>query len=563
MSLKLFRITEFAQSSFFFRPTAHKAVHPLRVVALVSLWIATVGNLPLWQALSRLPELDNPRGLWFGLAFAALVFAWNAALLTLVCWRWTLKPAVMLSLVSTALGGYFMLNYGVVIDPTMMVNVMQTHPQEVRDLITWQLVVALLLVALLPAIWLWKVQLRHLSLAQSVLTNVLTLSGALALTLVVLLLVFQDFSSLMRNHTQLRYLINPLNSFFSAGYLAFEPVERGATQPQPIAADVRLGASYAKQSRPPLLILVLGETARSANFGVNGYARATTPGLANENIASYRKAWSCGTSTAASVPCMFSPLGREAYEKRTVNQENLMDALQQAGLAVLWIDNQSGCKGACDRIPSVVTSSQHVSGLCEGGECFDEIMLQDLDKRIEGLSAERRARGVVVVMHQMGSHGPAYAKRSPARFKRFLPECTDKALQQCSQQQIVNAYDNSIAYTDFFLTSVIGWLKQRGQSHATAMMYVSDHGESLGENNLYLHGMPFAIAPDVQKQVPWISWLSPEMQTRQALTTECLKGRADEPISHDHYFHSVLGLLDVHTAIYRSELDIFGPCRRS
>jgi lipid A ethanolaminephosphotransferase len=307
---------------------------------------------------------------------------------------------------------------------------------------------------------------------------------------------------------------------------------------------------------------VLGETARSANFGVNGYARATTPGLARENIASYRKAWSCGTSTAASVPCMFSPLGREAYEKRTVNQENLMDALQQAGLAVLWIDNQSGCKGACDRIPSVVTSSQHVSGLCEGGECFDEIMLQDLDKRIDALSAERRARGVVVVMHQMGSHGPAYAKRSPARFKRFLPECTDKALQQCSQQQIINAYDNSIAYTDFFLTSVIGWLKERGKSHATAMMYVSDHGESLGENNLYLHGMPFAIAPDVQKQVPWISWLSPEMQTRQALTTECLKGRADEAISHDHYFHSVLGLLDVRTAIYRSELDIFGPCRR-
>ena len=307
--------------------------------------------------------------------------------------------------------------------------------------------------------------------------------------------------------------------------------------------------------------LVLGETARSANFGVNGYARATTPGLTNENIASYRKAWSCGTSTAASVPCMFSPLGREAYEKRTVNQENLMDALQQAGLAVLWIDNQSGCKGACDRIPSVVTSSLHVSGLCEGGECFDEIMLQDLDKRIDGLSAERRARGVVVVMHQMGSHGPAYAKRSPARFKRFLPECTDKALQQCSQQQIINAYDNSIAYTDFFLTSVIGWLKERSKSHATAMIYVSDHGESLGENNLYLHGMPFAIAPDVQKQVPWINWLSPEMQTRQALTTECLKGRADEAISHDHYFHSVLGLLDVRTAIYRSELDIFGPCR--
>ncbi|MDP2371918.1 phosphoethanolamine transferase [Rhodoferax sp.] len=561
MSLKLFRITEFAQSSFFFRPTAHKAVHPLLTVALVSLWIASIGNLPLWLALSRLPELDNQRGLWFSLAFAAMVFACTFSVLTLACWRWTLKPALTLGLLTTAVGGYFMLSYGIVIDPTMMVNVLQTHPQEVKDLITWQLVVAVLVVAVVPAIWLWKVRVRHLGVARSLLGNLGAASGGVTLTLLVALLVFQDFSSLMRNHTQLRYLINPLNSFYAATYLAFKPVERGATPPQPIAADVKLGASYARQGQPPLLILVLGETARSANFSINGYARATTPGLAGEAITSHRNAWSCGTSTAASVPCMFSPLGREAFEQRSFNQENLLDALQQAGLAVLWVDNQSGCKGTCDRIPSVITSSQRVSGLCQGGECYDEIMLQDLEQRIEALSAERRARGVVIVMHQMGSHGPAYSKRSPPGFKRFLPECTDKALQQCSQAQIINAYDNSIAYTDFFLTSVIKWLKERHKSHATAMMYVSDHGESLGENNLYLHGMPYAIAPDVQKRVPWINWLSPEIETRRSLSTECLKSRTDEAISHDHYFHSVLGLLDVHTTLYRPELDIFAPCR--
>lgn len=413
MSLKLFRVTEFAQSSFFFHPTAYKAMHPLLIVALTSFWIASVGNLPLWQALYRLPELHNPRGLWFSLVFCIIVFACTFSVLTLASWRWTLKPVIALTLVTTALGGYFMLSYGVIIDPTMMVNVLQTHPQEVKDLVAWQLVVAVLLGALLPAIWLWRRPVRHLSLPRTVLTNLAAASGGITLTLILVLLVFQDFSSLMRNHTQLRYLINPLNSFFSTGYLAFKPVERGATPPQPIAADVKLGASYAQQTRPPLLILVLGETARSANFGINGYGRPTTPTLAAENIASYRNAWSCGTSTAASVPCMFSPMGREAFEKRAFNQENLMDALQQAGLAVLWIDNQSGCKGACDRIPSVVTSSEQVSGLCEDGECFDEIMLRDLSKRVDALSADRRARGIVIVMHQMGSHGPAYAKRSP------------------------------------------------------------------------------------------------------------------------------------------------------
>ena len=562
MSLKLFRVTELPQSSFFFHPAAYKAVHPLLIVALASLWIATIGNLPLWQALYRLPELDNSRGLWFSLVFLIVVFASTFSVLTLACWRWTLKPVVTLALITTAMAGYFMLSYGVVIDPTMMVNVLQTHPQEVRDLVAWQLVVTVLIGALLPTAWLWRVPVRHLSLPRTIMTNLAAVSCGLTLTLIMVLLVFQDFASLMRNHTHLRYLINPLSSFYSVGYLAFKPVARGATPPQPIAADVKLGPSYAQQSKPPLLFLVLGETARSANFGINGYARPTTPHLATENIASYRNAWACGTSTAASVPCMFSPMGREAFEKRAFNQQNLLDALHQAGLAVLWIDNQSGCKGACDRIPSIVTSSQKVSGLCQDGECYDEIMLRDLGPRLEALDAQRRSQGIVVVLHQMGSHGPAYSKRSPPKFKRFGPECTDKALQQCSREQIVNAYDNTIIYTDHFLTSVIQWLKTRQESHAAAMIYVSDHGESLGENNLYLHGLPYSIAPDVQKRVPWINWLSPEIQMRRGLTTECLKGKADTAISHDHYFHSVLGLLDVHTGIYRQELDIFKPCQR-
>ena len=173
-------------------------------------------------------------------------------------------------------------------------------------------------------------------------------------------------------------------------------------------------------------------------------------------------------------------------------------------------------------------------------------------------ASERRARGTVVFMHQMGSHGPAYHKRVPPAFKRFTPECASNALQQCDRQQVVNAYDNTIAYTDHFLAETIGWLKNR--PGPSAMVYVADHGESLGENNLYLHGLPYLIAPDVQKRVPWITWTSAAFEEQRGLRKSCLKAQQDQALKHDHYFHSVLGMAGVRAAEYRPELDIYTHC---
>ena len=563
MARKLFRNTEFAHSSHYGVTQERAATHPHRIVILASLWLASAGNVALWRALLALPELGNTRGLVFCIAFALMIAAVTCALLALLTWRWTLKPALTLLLFAAAAGAHYMLAYGIVIDTTMMVNVLQTDLREVRDLLGWQLLLTLFILALLPTVWLWRHPVRRVPLLRGLWQNAVLFVASLTLLALLLFAVFQDFASLMRNHIQLRYLINPLNSLYALGEIAAKPFERSAGPAQPIGLDARLGASHARPGKPPLLVLVLGETARAANFGINGYSRDTTPELARERIASWRNAWSCGTSTASSLPCMFSHLGREAFEARGNDYQGLIDVLDQAGLAVLWLDNQSGCKGLCDRIASVNTRTLTHPTLCKDGECLDQIMLDGLDARIQALDPARRQRGVVLVMHQMGSHGPAYYRRSPPAFKRFLPECTSNALQDCSREQVINAYDNTIAYTDHFLHGVIQWLKVREAGNATAMLYLSDHGESLGENNLYLHGLPYAIAPDVQKHVPWNTWFSPSFEQRRGIALPCVQARSGERVSHDNFFHSVLGLLDVQTGVYQRALDPYANCYRS
>nr|WP_296021589.1 phosphoethanolamine--lipid A transferase [uncultured Acidovorax sp.] len=544
---------------------APRPLHPAWVVVFISTWLATACNVPLWREVAQLPGQGSLRGWGFAIAFAFIVAAGNAALLTLLAWRWTLKPAAALVVLMAAFGAYFMLAYGVAIDASMLVNVLQTDVHEAGDLLNLRMLGTVLALAAPPLWWLLRRPVLRLSPLRHLVHNGLLLAGAAAVIVVCLLLVFQDFASTMRNHTKLRYLINPLNSVYALGNIATKPLRMDTSKLLPIGRDAQLGATYAGQAKPPLLVLVLGETGRSGNFGINGYERNTTPLLsARTDLISARNAWSCGTSTAASVPCMFSHLGRTGYEARAANFESLIDVLHHAGLAVLWVDNQSGCKGVCDRIGQANTSNLKDPELCPaGGECLDRVMLQDLDARIAALPTEQRQRGTVVVLHQMGSHGPAYSKRSAPSNKKFGPECTSTSLQECERQQVVNAYDNSIVETDQFLDSVINWLAAQEKQAQTAMIYVADHGESLGENNLYLHGLPYSIAPDVQKHVPWITWLSPAMQQRTQLATGCLQqDLAERRITHDHYFHSVLGLMDVKTGAYSAGLDMFEGCRQ-
>jgi lipid A ethanolaminephosphotransferase len=206
----------------------------------------------------------------------------------------------------------------------------------------------------------------------------------------------------------------------------------------------------------------------------------------------------------------------------------------------------------CDGVGHESLEDDDIGDLCDGGDCFDEVLVD----RTRTL-AEHTPGDLVLVLHQKGSHGPAYFRRYPPRFARYTPECSFEDLSRCSREEIRNSYDNSILYTDFVLAELVRALAGMSDRRDTAMLYVSDHGESLGESGFYLHGLPYMLAPDVQTHVPMVFWMSEGFAARFGIDRDRLAQVAALPCSHDNLFHSVLGMLDVRTDAYDPALDLF------
>ncbi len=535
----------------------HAALLPL----IASTLLASVYNLAFWQAFTdatggwTLSAMPVQLGM-----FVLLVCAFTASL-AMVNFRHVLKPMLIVLFLITSVASYFMDQYGTSIDWSMVQNVLETNRRESTELFSPRMLVAFALTGVLPAALIGVMELRFSPGRRQLAINLGTAMGALLVAVMLLMLLFKSLAPALREHRELRFLLTPTNYLQAvSGY--YTRKWRTDVVVAPLGTDAAKGARWAGAPRRTVTLMILGETARAANFSLNGYARNTNPQLAQvPDLLNFSQMQSCGTATAVSVPCLFSALGRNNFTQRKAeSQEGLLDVLQRAGFDVIWRDNNSGCKGVCARV-SVENVSQPVKGdpLCNDEECFDEILLRGLPERIRAAS-----RDLVIVLHQQGSHGPAYAKRYPASFKVFGPVCESNELATCTQESIVAAYDNTIVYTDHVIKSAIDVLVRAGREDGvdTAFLYVSDHGESLGEHHLYLHGAPYMIAPDEQRHVPFMLWLSDGFRSRFQLDQQCLKARVDQTFDHDYIFHSMLGLLDISTAVYNPKLDLFNACRR-
>lgn len=518
---------------------------------LASGYFALACNLPFWHA-----ALTRGWEQWrLALALFALMFGLHGLLLGMVLARPWAKAVLMALLVITGCATYYMQSYGVYLDADMLRNVLHTDWAESRELLTPGLCLHLLLYAGLPGALLWRVEVVRRPIAQALMVRAGFLLLMWVLMMIAAALSFKEVSSLMRNQHEVRYLATPANYLYGLGNLALSRPAKANAPLLPVAEDARQ-IPLAATRKPRLLVLVVGETVRAQNWGLNGYERQTTPELAGQDVVNFGDMQACGSSTEVSLPCMFSPYGRGDYDKDQIrSNQSLLHVLQRVGVDVLWRDNQSGCKGVCAglKFESVAQSSD--PALCDGMRCFDEILLKDLPTEGGAGGGDK-----LIVLHMLGNHGPSYFQRYPPAFKRFLPVCENPDLGRCSREEIVNAYDNAVLYTDHVLAQAIAGLRKVG-AYDTALIYLSDHGESLGENSLYLHGMPYAIAPQEQMRVPMVMWFSPQFAADVKLDLSCLHDRSTRQASHDNLFPTVLGLFDVQTSARVPELDLLAACR--
>jgi len=532
------------------------------LVFAVSLLLASAANINFWSAfihavggfsLAHLPLLTG--------SFAIVLLLFHA-LLTPFSFRFVAKPALIAFLLVASASAWFINEYGILIDRTMIQNVVETDLREAGELLNWRLAAFVALTAGLPSLLVARVQVRFPTGARGLAQRAGIAAGALAAAVILLVLLFKTLAPAVREHRELRYLLTPTNVVQALnGYLRQRWSKPAPLTP--IGRDAVKGSRWAGQARRTVTVIVVGETARAANFSLDGYARPTNPLLAREpGLINFTRVRSCGTATAVSVPCVFSALTREHYDDSSAgNQEGLLDVLAHAGLRVLWRDNNSGCKGVCARVEFADLSAPAPGKPhCSSDECHDEVLLDGLPELIR-----RPGKDLVVVLHQKGSHGPEYAKRYPAGFGRFGPVCETSEFERCTHASIVNAYDNTILYTDTFLARTIDMLREaaRDSELDTSLLYFSDHGESLGEGNLYLHGAPYLFAPDEQTHVPMMLWMSDGFSQRFRIDRACLQARRDQALSHDNVFHSVLGMLNIETAVLNPRLDLFHACVRN
>ncbi len=520
------------------------------LILLASSFFALACNGLFW----RNAMATNPGGVLFALSLFALLAGVHALLLGLLLWHWNAKVVLAVLFIATAFATHYMDSFNVYLDADMLRNVLATDHKESRELMTPALLLPLLGHALLPCMLLWRLRLRRHAWGRALARRALFLLGVAVVTAAGTLASFQDVSALMRNHREVRYLATPINYLVALkqNLSASNPI--GNPPKLPLGTDAT-ATPRAAGGKPRLLVLVVGETVRARNWGLNGYERQTTPELAQAGVINFPDMHACGTSTEVSLPCMFSPFGRHDYDAKKIRaHQSLLHVLEHAGIATLWRDNQSGCKGVCDGLEIQRLDDAATPGLCADGRCMDEILL-------DGLPAQARAKpgDRVIVLHQLGNHGPSYFQRYPVQFRQYTPTCDTPDLGKCSRVQIVNSYDNAVRYTDHFLARTIVTLRGM-DDYDTAMVYLSDHGESLGEKGLYLHGMPYAIAPEEQTRVPMVMWFSPQFAADRGIDLTCLRQRAQQRTDQDNLFPSVLGLMQVGTSVYARERDLFAGC---
>ena len=544
-------LKSFLGQYFMIAPTIAATIKPItqgKLIIMSALFFTLFGNIEFFSNVidTYKLSLDN---LAFLLSTSIVLTSIIILLLTVFSSRYTSKLVIIGLFIFSSFASYFMNTYHIIIDDSMLQNVFQTDIFESFDLLSFSMVLYVLILGILPSLIVYRLEIIYMPVRQEIIYKVKTVLAILVIILILFFMFSKSYTSFLREHAQLRWYTNPTYYIYSFGKYVGLNFSSGDMPLKPLGLDAKINGNGEHGEKGELIIMVVGEAARADRFSLNGYDRETNPLLKNEDLVSFSNMYSCGTSTAVSVPCMFSVYGRDDYSyKEALATENVIDVLKHTKqVDILWRDNNSDSKGVATRVAYENFKDSSKNPIYDI-EARDEGMLVGLDAYVK----KRKGKDIFIVLHQMGNHGPAYYKRYPKSFEKFTPVCMTNQLENCTQEEVSNAYDNAIVYTDYFLAKVITFLKQHSSTHETAMIYMSDHGESLGENGLYLHGLPYFIAPDNQKHVGALMWFGTGMRERMNLDLLDTK----EKFAQDNLFHTILGLFEVDTKVYNKEKDI-------
>ncbi len=525
---------------------------PIVLNLIVAVWLMAVANASFWGRLSEIFG-DRPVAM---VVFAAAVFALMMMVISLLAVRWLQKPVLIALVLIAAVASFYTDRLGVLIDREMIQNAMTTTVNESKHLITFDLAQHVLLRSVPAILFVLWVRVRRSTFLRGGLGWLAMVVGSFGLMFGLLFTDLKSYSTVLRGRKDLMGSVQPLAPMAGALRYAKLMMKTAKVEAQPFGRDAKKGPTIEAAKKPVLMVIVAGETARAQNWSLGGYDRPTNPELAQRDIVYFTDVTSCGTATATSLPCMFSHLTASEYSyEGGLSYENLLDVLTHAGVHVEWWDNNTGSKDMANRILEHRMTKEDDAEACAGGECIDQVFLPKLRQ-----VAETMTEDTVIVLHQIGSHGPSYWLRYPADRETFTPACHSEELTQCTTEEIVNAYDNTILETDRFLSQVIDLLAGSDRVSG-AMYYVSDHGESLGENGIYLHGTPMFMAPEYQYKVPMVVWTSEGYRQEMGFDQTCLNARSAEAVSHDNLFSTVLGLMDIQTETRDPALDLMEGCK--
>ncbi|MFP9114623.1 phosphoethanolamine--lipid A transferase EptA [Flavobacterium sp. RHBU_3] len=495
-----------------------------RFVLLISATIFILFHYPFFKFVFSNVDYKSLNGVILIISLVILMLVVNAFMLYLIFFlsRAVGKVLLVMFFIINALAVYFVNTYGVIIDETMIGNILNTNYDESSSFFSIKLVLYVLLLGVLPSIYIIKVKIENVPAKKFLKTSSLTL-------LFIIVLAFANATNWLwidKNSKRLGGLAMPWSYSVNTPLFYIHKYKKNKK-------EIILPNATIADNKKSVMVLVIGESARKQNFSLYGYSKNTNPLLSKIPNVFHFDATSSATYTTAGVKSILD------HKDTGDLYEILPNYLYRNNVEVIWRTTNWG------EPPVHIKDYQKRDDLksnCAVNCDYDEVLLAGLKEQI--LASKKNK--ILIILHTSTSHGPTYSKKYPAQFETFKPVCNSVELGNCSHDELINAYDNTIVYTDYILSKVIEDLKEL-KEYNSAMMFVSDHGESLGEKNLYMHGVPLSIAPKEQYEIPFIVWISDSSKQL----------KPENNLTQHHVFHSVLHFLNIKSPVYDEQMNIF------